>query len=134
MFLNKDNMVYVDKSWGNELWICNNEKYCGKILNIKKDHFCSCHFHKLKDEVLFLFSGKMLFNYAESDSTIIKQIEMNSGDAYHVIPGLIHQMVALEDCVIIETSTQHFDSDSYRLTTQKVDPNGPASLYGICNT
>lgn len=38
MFLNKDNMVYVDKSWGNELWICNNEKYCGKILNIKKDH------------------------------------------------------------------------------------------------
>jgi len=29
--------------------------------------------------------------------------------------GLIHQMVALEDCELFEFSTQHFDSDSHRL-------------------
>ena len=52
---------------------------------------------------------------------LIKQIEMNSGDAYYVEPGFIHQMVALEDCSIIETSTQHFDSDSYRITSDLID-------------
>ena len=128
--IKESNMTFVEKSWGWEKWICNNELYCGKILFIEKDKHCSFHFHRVKSEVLFLQQGKMLFNYAESDSKIIKQIEMNSGDAYYVEPGFIHQMVALEDCTIIETSTQHSDSDSYRLSQQKVDPKFP-SLYGI---
>lgn len=127
--IKQKDMTFVKKSWGWEKWICNSNLYCGKILFIEKDKFCSFHSHILKDEVLYLSSGKMLFNYAEGESEGIKQIEMNNGDAYHIQPGLIHQMVALEDCTIIETSTQHFDSDSYRVTKKKVEPNENVSDY-----
>ena len=33
------------KGWGDELWITNNEKYCGKILRFKKGSAFSMHYH-----------------------------------------------------------------------------------------
>ena len=50
---------YVPKGWGYEKWIANCEKYCGKLLFIVKGKQCSWHFHKLKDEVFFVQSGKI---------------------------------------------------------------------------
>jgi hypothetical protein len=32
-----------------------------------------------------------------------------------ITPGVVHQMVALEDAELFEFSTQHFDSDSHRI-------------------
>jgi hypothetical protein len=32
-----------------------------------------------------------------------------------VAPGVVHQMEALEDSELFEFSTQHFETDSYRL-------------------
>ena len=52
---------YVPKGWGYEKWIANCEKYCGKLLFIAKDKQCSWHYHKLKDEVFFIQSGKIKF-------------------------------------------------------------------------
>ena len=49
----------VPKGWGFEKWIVNNEKYCGKILYIVKDHKCSWHYHKIKDETFYVQSGKI---------------------------------------------------------------------------
>jgi hypothetical protein len=43
------------------------------------------------------------------------QLILNAGDNFHVYQGLRHQMVALEDSELFEFSTQHFDSDSYRV-------------------
>ena len=43
------------------------------------------------------------------------QLILNPGDNFHVYRGLRHQMVALEDSELFEFSTQHFDSDSYRV-------------------
>ena len=42
--------IKVDKDWGYELIIHNDEKYCGKILFIKKGHCISLQFHKKKTE------------------------------------------------------------------------------------
>ena len=44
-----------------------------------------------------------------------KEIILSSGDNFHVYRGLKHQMIALEDTELFEFSTQHFDSDSYRI-------------------
>ena len=46
----------VDKEWGHELWLANNEKedYCGKILFIKKDCSTSLHFHSKKHEAFYI--------------------------------------------------------------------------------
>lgn len=115
-----ENMNFVPKRWGYEIWICNGEKYCGKKLFIRQDKFCSFHYHKIKDEVLFIESGSIIMNWSEEGSEIIHSEKMEKGLAFHVTPGLIHQMYAIEDTVILEFSTQHFDEDSYRVTQELV--------------
>jgi quercetin dioxygenase-like cupin family protein len=109
-------MNFVPKGWGWERWIVNCEEYCGKLLFFNKNKRCSWHYHKLKDEVFYLQSGKMIVYYSDADKIEnAEQLILNAGDNFHVYRGLRHQMVALEDSELFEFSTQHFDSDSYRI-------------------
>ena len=106
----------VPKGWGREVWIANNEQYCGKILEIKKGKRCSFHFHQIKNETFFLRSGRLLVRVKENaDAAVIEEFEMGPGDCLDVPRGLVHQMLALEDAELYEFSTQHFESDSHRL-------------------
>lgn len=114
-------MNFVSKSWGWELWICNNKKYCGKKLFIKQGHHLSYHFHNIKDEVLYCESGKMLFTHNLNNEP--ETIQISKGHAFHVTPGVVHQMYAIEDTVLFEFSTQHFDEDSFRVTRDLVNAN-----------
>tara|TARA_R110000824_G_scaffold87273_1_gene215216 strand:- start:1250 stop:1609 length:360 start_codon:yes stop_codon:yes gene_type:complete len=107
---------FVPKGWGFEKWIVNNEEYCGKLLYFVKDKRCSWHYHKLKDEVFYVQSGKIKVYFSEKDNIQnAASIVLEKGDNFHVPRGLRHQMVALEDTELFEFSTQHFDSDSYRI-------------------
>ena len=109
-------MKHVDKGWGWERWICNGPEYCGKLLFFEKGKRCSWHVHRLKDEVFYLQSGKMIVYYSDDDDiTKGNQRILNPGDNFHVYRGLRHQMVALEDSELFEFSTEHFDSDSHRI-------------------
>ena len=47
-----------EKAWGHELWIINDEKYCGKLLVFKKDKQFSMHYHLLKDEAWYVSKGQ----------------------------------------------------------------------------
>lgn len=102
------------KGWGRELWIANNEKYCGKILELSKGKQCSIHYHKIKDETFHILSGKIELHlwkkYPGEQQTLI----MVPGDTLRLKPGLIHRFKGLEDSQILEISTQHFEEDSYR--------------------
>lgn len=112
----KQEIKFVPKGWGFEKWIVNKEEYCGKLLYIAKDKKCSWHYHKLKDEVFYLQSGLLDVYYSEDDDfTYAKRTTLQPGDNFHVKVGLRHQMVALQDSELFEFSTQHFDSDSYRV-------------------
>ena len=107
---------FVPKGWGFEKWIVNCEEYCGKVLYFVKGKRCSWHYHKLKDEVFYVQSGKILLKYSHDDDLEnAKEIVLERGDNYHIYRGLRHQMIALEDTELFEFSTQHFDSDSYRV-------------------
>tara|TARA_R110000765_G_scaffold144096_4_gene245987 strand:- start:35 stop:403 length:369 start_codon:yes stop_codon:yes gene_type:complete len=109
-------MTYVSKGWGFERWIVNCEQYCGKLLFFEKGKRCSWHFHKIKDEVFYLQSGKMIVKYSDDDDLEnAEELVLNAGDNFHIYTGLRHQMIALEDSELFEFSTQHFDSDSYRI-------------------
>lgn len=108
---------FVPKGWGFEKWIVNNEEYCGKLLYLAKGKKCSWHYHVLKDETFYIQSGKILLKYSDHD--IIenaKELILEKGDNFHVYRGLRHQMYALEDTELFEFSTQHFDSDSNRIS------------------
>jgi mannose-6-phosphate isomerase-like protein (cupin superfamily) len=107
---------FVKKSWGSELWIANNELYCGKILRFEKGRNCSLHFHKLKTESFYLHSGRLKLRIMDSpDATTIEEFELEAGQCMDIPPGMVHQMVALEEAELFEFSTQHFDDDSHRL-------------------
>jgi len=107
---------FVQKGWGFEKWIVNSEKYCGKLLFLVKDKRCSWHFHKIKDEVFYIQSGKILVKFSENDNlSESKEIVLSKGDSFHIYTGLRHQMIALEDTELFEFSTQHFEEDSYRI-------------------
>lgn len=109
-------MKHVDKGWGWERWIVNSEKYCGKLLFFNKSKKCSWHFHKIKDEVFYVQSGRMIVRYSDQDDIEnCETIILNPGDNFHVYVGLRHQMEALEDTELFEFSTEHFESDSYRI-------------------
>lgn len=109
-------MKRVEKVWGHELWIVNKD-YCGKLLFFKKGHFCSFHYHRLKEECFFLSLGKMIIRSSWGDDlAAADEILLSPGERFEVPVGLRHQMEALEDSYLYEFSTHHEDSDSYRIS------------------
>tara|TARA_R100001086_G_scaffold142415_1_gene74843 strand:+ start:1850 stop:2212 length:363 start_codon:yes stop_codon:yes gene_type:complete len=109
-------MHFVKKGWGYERWIVNKPEYCGKLLFFEKGKRCSWHYHKLKDEVFYVQSGKLLVKYGLADELEkAEEIVLNAGDNFYIYQGLRHQMIALETTELFEFSTEHFDEDSYRL-------------------
>lgn len=107
---------FVSKGWGYEKWIVNSEKYCGKLLFIAKGKRCSWHFHKKKDEVFYVQSGKIKLLYSWDDNIELANVMfLDKGDKFHVPIGLRHRMYALDDTELFEFSTEHFDEDSNRI-------------------
>jgi len=97
----------VEKVWGKELWIVN-RSYCGKKLILNKGFRCSMHYHENKDETFYILKGKVLIEIGNK-----KQI-MLPGDSAWIPPGAKHRFTGLENSEIMEFSTHHEDSDSYR--------------------
>ena len=109
----------VEKSWGNETIIHNDEKYCGKILFLRKGECISLQFHNIKQETFFLLEGKLLCKFCTKETFLnaedIDVVQMRQGDVVEIPVGFIHQVFAEEDSKIIEVSTQHFDNDTNRI-------------------
>jgi len=104
------------KGWGREVWIVNSDRYCGKILEIRKGKKCSLHYHQIKAESFYLRAGRLKLRIKEStEAEEIEEFILEAGQCMDVPVGLVHQMEALEDSELYEFSTKHFDSDSYRL-------------------
>jgi mannose-6-phosphate isomerase-like protein (cupin superfamily) len=113
----KDKSRIIEKVWGSEEWLANTEKYCGKILSLKPGFISSLHYHKNKDETFYILQGRVYFKLNEKEMIFMK------GDTVRVKPEQKHQFASLgEQCRIIEISTHHEESDSYRETqSQPVD-------------
>ena len=105
----------VEKGWGYENVFVNNEKYCGKILHFHQGGKFSMHFHLIKEETWYVSSGKFLFKWIDTSNAEIYQKELKIGDVVTNKFGQPHQLICLEEGEIFEVSTQHFDSDSYRV-------------------
>jgi quercetin dioxygenase-like cupin family protein len=121
--------IYVEKGWGFEKWIVNKKEYCGKLLFFKESKKCSIHYHILKDETFYVDSGKVEMHWMDmpkdqeyTQEQLLESFQKNktidiltTGQSFYVPVGRIHRVVALEDTKVFEFSTEHFDSDSYRL-------------------
>ncbi len=99
------------KIWGSEEWLVNTDKYCGKFLNLEKGYRCSLHYHKNKDETFYILKGRVLME-VNGDYKIMKP-----NDSVRIFPNIKHRFTGLENSQILEVSTHHEESDSYRDTT-----------------
>jgi len=105
----------VPKGWGHEIIFENNELYCGKLLCFKKGAKFSMHYHMIKDETWYVQEGEFIYRWIDTESAKVNEQILKVGDSVRQRPGQPHQLEALEDGVVYEVSTEHFDSDSYRV-------------------
>ena len=106
---------HVPKGWGHEIIFENNELYCGKLLVFKKGAKFSMHYHMIKDETWYVNKGLFIYRWIDTDTAETIEHRLIPGDVVRQRPGQPHQLEALIDGEVFEVSTQHFDSDSYRV-------------------
>lgn len=112
----EDPIRIVPKGWGEERWLVNIPSYCAKILIIESGKKMSWHYHEIKEETFFVLSGTVeLLCGSDKDINRAKKIILGKNQRFHIPPKLIHQLVALEQAEILEVSTFHRDSDSFRI-------------------
>ncbi len=105
----------IPKNWGHEIIFENNELYCGKVLVFKSGCAFSMHYHMIKDETWYVQSGKFIYRWIDTETAEWHEKLISEGDTVRQFPGMPHQLEAITDGEIFEVSTQHFDSDSYRI-------------------
>ena len=105
----------VQKGWGYEIWVANNDLYCGKQLSIFKGKSFSDHFHINKVETFYVTEGLARLDIREKDGKEYTY-ELKVGDIVDITPGLMHKVTAIEDFTMMEFSTKHDDEDSYRVS------------------
>src|SRR5258708_34834086 len=85
------------------------DRYVGKLIHVNAGHALSLQYHNQKDETLFLWTGRMLFEIAEGHEGTaggpLTKREMKPGEAGHVAPKPGHRMTAITACDIFEWST-----------------------------
>jgi mannose-6-phosphate isomerase len=98
----------VEKPWGHELVYATTERYCGKVLFIRAGEQLSLQFHKEKDETIYIYSGRLELEIGEPGKPLDTEV-VGPGRAFHLIPGTVHRMRAVEDTFVLEVSTPEID-------------------------
>ena len=112
--MRKETIKTVPKLWGKEEWLINSDRYCSKLLHINRGARSSYHYHKKKEETFYGLIGDVFLmvegrNYILNSSA--RPITIEAGDK--------HSIQGMTGAVILEVSTQHDDSDTYRLEESK---------------
>jgi mannose-6-phosphate isomerase len=97
----------VEKPWGYEIIWAHTERYVGKVLHINKGESLSYQYHVIKDETIRLLSGALEMDI-ESDGER-RKLRLAPGECLHIIPGMKHRMIAIDDCDVLEVSTPELD-------------------------
>jgi quercetin dioxygenase-like cupin family protein len=101
------NVTRVEKPWGYELHWARTDRYVGKLIHVNAGHALSLQYHNLKDETIYLHSGRLLFESQPGADLVAR--EMHPGERAHITPRTVHRMTAIEDCDIFEVSTPELD-------------------------
>ncbi len=121
----------VDKPWGWERWIADGSPvfpYALKEIFIKAPHRSSLQVHRQKQETNYVQKGRGMLYYSKATVDVaglesghyteeelrelvssLERQELLSGTVFHIFPGFIHRVEALEDLSMIEASTIELD-------------------------
>lgn len=92
-------MIKIKKPWGHELIWAKAKKYAGKFLYINKGEKTSLHYHKIKDETIFLLKGRIKLQLGK------KKLTLKEGQAMRIKPLTKHRIEGLKNSILIEVST-----------------------------
>jgi quercetin dioxygenase-like cupin family protein len=73
------------------------------------------HFHAVKDETWYVLSGKFEVKYIMTQDASQRTEILEEGATWHNLPLEPHQLICLEEGVIIEVSTPDSVEDNYRV-------------------
>jgi mannose-6-phosphate isomerase-like protein (cupin superfamily) len=107
----------VEKVWGREYWLENNESYCAKLLYIRAGYQCSLHYHKIKDETFLVLDGTISL-----ETTSARRLQpdiLHPGQKTRIHPYVAHRFTGITNAIILEVSTYHDDLDVVRLEESK---------------
>lgn len=98
----------VSKPWGHELIWAHTDRYVGKILVIETGRRLSLQRHEVKDESIYVLSGRLRLTLEDERGEIATE-ELGPGEFRRVSTGRIHRYEAAERCEILEVSTPELD-------------------------
>jgi len=103
-----NNIIYVQKPWGDEKIWAKTDKYVGKILTIKSGHKLSRQYHNEKDETIYVLKGDLMLEIGKDDN--MEKLLLVPGSCYRIYPNTVHRFIAGDyDCVLLEVSTPELD-------------------------
>ena len=98
----------VEKPWGYEIVFAVTERYCGKVLFIREGEQLSLQYHREKDEVIYLYEGRIQLEAGEPGQPLDVEV-VTPGRGYRMRPGTVHRWRALVDSLVLEVSTPQLD-------------------------
>jgi quercetin dioxygenase-like cupin family protein len=73
-----------------------------------KGHRCSLQYHKQKKETIYVLSGQLKIYSGPAENKLTIKI-YGPNDTITLLPGTIHRMEGVEDCVYLEASTPQME-------------------------
>lgn len=97
--------------WGYELRLVNEPEYCGKLLILDSKESSSLHYHKEKKETFIVLAGTVFVVSPKVSGYF------GTGETVTIWPRERHSFQVVDNtrAVILEVSTHHEDSDTYRV-------------------
>jgi len=112
----------LQRQWGTETIVAWTPTHAGKVLARKAGTAGGFQFH-VKEESHYLVSGQMRLRSLGADG-LTKERLVEQGSAWTVQPGVVHQELAVTDCVVFEVSDPTRE-DRYAI---EPDPGGLPSM------
>ena len=104
----------TEKPWGKEILFTQPDaKRVGKLLYISAGRRISLQFHTEKEETILLFQGEARIILGETKEEV-QANQMQGPKGYTIMPGIIHRLEAITDCVFFEVSSPE-EGITYRL-------------------
>jgi len=97
----------VEKPWGHEVIWARTDRYVGKILHVEAGHVLSLQYHHKKDESIYVLSGEIVLRLQQGETLIERRL--TQGEAFHILPKVVHQFEAVVTSDLIEASTPEID-------------------------
>ncbi len=86
------------------------------VFEIRRGFSRGNHYHKKKEEIFYIFNGKVKVVATDMDSPEREEAVLEKGDRLRLKPRCGHIFVALEDTLVVEYSPQVFDpTDVYKI-------------------